>query len=76
MALAARSQDEVAASADDVAAHGGVARGWTLDVTDLEAFAAVVEEVEAELGPVTLLVNNAGTAHAPGPLWEVDPDGW
>jgi NAD(P)-dependent dehydrogenase (short-subunit alcohol dehydrogenase family) len=76
VALAARSQEELAASADDVAAHGGVARGWTLDVTDLGAVAAVVEEVEAELGPVTLLVNNAGTAHVPGPLWEVDPDDW
>jgi NAD(P)-dependent dehydrogenase (short-subunit alcohol dehydrogenase family) len=25
---------------------------------------------------VTLLVNNAGTAQAPGPLWEVDPGAW
>jgi NAD(P)-dependent dehydrogenase (short-subunit alcohol dehydrogenase family) len=76
VALAARSQDELAEAADGVAAHGGFARGWTLDVTDLEAVAAVVGEVEAELGPITLLVNNAGTAHVPGPLWEVDPDDW
>jgi 3-oxoacyl-[acyl-carrier protein] reductase len=58
------------------AAGGGVARGWTADVTDLGAVAEVVEEVEAALGPVTLLVNNAGTAQEPGPLWEADPDGW
>jgi NAD(P)-dependent dehydrogenase (short-subunit alcohol dehydrogenase family) len=76
VALAARSQDEVAEAAGAVEAEGKVARGWTLDVTDLGAVAGVVEEVEAELGPVTLLVNNAGTAHAPGPLWEVDPDDW
>ena len=76
VALAARSQDEVAEVAGAVEAEGKVARGWTLDVTDLGAVAGVVEEVEAELGPVTLLVNNAGTAHAPGPLWEVDPDDW
>jgi NAD(P)-dependent dehydrogenase (short-subunit alcohol dehydrogenase family) len=36
----------------------------------------VVADVEARLGPVTLLVNNAGTAHLPGPLWEVDPGDW
>jgi NAD(P)-dependent dehydrogenase (short-subunit alcohol dehydrogenase family) len=76
VALAARSPDELAEAAGAVEAEGGVGRGWTLDVTDLGAVARVVEEVEAELGPVTLLVNNAGTAHAPGPLWEVDPDDW
>jgi NAD(P)-dependent dehydrogenase (short-subunit alcohol dehydrogenase family) len=76
VALAARSGDELAEAAAAVRAEGGSARGWALDVTDPGAVAAVVGEVEAELGPVTLLVNNAGTAHAPGPLWEVDPDDW
>ena len=75
-ALASRSQDELVEAAEAVAAGGGLARGWALDVTDLGAVAKVVEEAEAELGPVTLLVNNAGTAHVPGPLWEVDPDDW
>jgi NAD(P)-dependent dehydrogenase (short-subunit alcohol dehydrogenase family) len=68
VALAARSDDELAEAVGAVEAEGGVARGWTLDVTDLGAVAGVVEDVEAELGPVTLLVNNAGTAHAPAPL--------
>jgi NAD(P)-dependent dehydrogenase (short-subunit alcohol dehydrogenase family) len=76
VALAARSADELAEAAAAVEAKGGMARGWTLDVTDLGAVAGVVEEVEQELGPVTLLVNNGGTAQEPGPLWEVDPDDW
>ena len=76
VALAARSQDELAEAAGAVEAEGEVVRGLTLDVTDPGAVAGVVGEVEAELGPITLLVNNAGTAHAPGPLWEVDPDDW
>jgi NAD(P)-dependent dehydrogenase (short-subunit alcohol dehydrogenase family) len=76
VALAARSGDELAEAVEAVRAEGGSGRGWRLDVTDLGAVAAVVGEVEAELGPVTLLVNNAGTAHVPGPLWEVDPDDW
>jgi NAD(P)-dependent dehydrogenase (short-subunit alcohol dehydrogenase family) len=76
VALAARTGGELAEAVAAVDAGGGVARGWRLDVTDLGAVVAVVEAVEAGLGPVTLLVNNAGTAQAPGPLWEVDPEDW
>lgn len=36
------------------------AAAWRLDVSDAAAFAAVVEEVEQEVGPIDLLVNNAG----------------
>ena len=76
VALAARSGDELAEAVGAVEAAGGLARGWRLDVTDLGAVAGVVEEAEAALGPVTLLVNNAGTAQEPGPLWEADPGDW
>jgi NAD(P)-dependent dehydrogenase (short-subunit alcohol dehydrogenase family) len=76
VALAARSEGELAEAVGVVGARGGVARGWALDVTDLEAVVRVAGEVEAAFGPVTLLVNNAGTAQEPGPLWEADPDGW
>jgi NAD(P)-dependent dehydrogenase (short-subunit alcohol dehydrogenase family) len=76
VALAARSGDELAEAVAAVEAGGGVARGWTLDVTDLGAVAGVAAEAEAALGPVTLLVNNAGTAQEPGPLWEADPGDW
>ena len=76
VALAARSRDELAAAVAAVQAAGGVAKGLVLDVTDLGAVEDAVRDVEARLGPVTLLVNNAGTAHLPGPLWEVDPGDW
>jgi NAD(P)-dependent dehydrogenase (short-subunit alcohol dehydrogenase family) len=76
VALAARSAGELAEAVGGIEAHGGVARGWPLDVTDLDRVAGVVEEVEDAFGPVALLVNNAGTAHRPGPLWEVDPEEW
>jgi NAD(P)-dependent dehydrogenase (short-subunit alcohol dehydrogenase family) len=74
--LAARSGEQLAEAVAAVEAAGGVAQGWVLDVTDLDAVTGVVADVEARLGPVTLLVNNAGTAHLPGPLWEVDPADW
>jgi NAD(P)-dependent dehydrogenase (short-subunit alcohol dehydrogenase family) len=39
---------------------GGGAMARALDVTDRAAFTAFLDEVEAELGPLDVLVNNAG----------------
>jgi NAD(P)-dependent dehydrogenase (short-subunit alcohol dehydrogenase family) len=46
------------------------------DVADPDSVEAMVREVEGKLGPVTLLVNNAGTAGPLGPFWENDPEDW
>jgi NAD(P)-dependent dehydrogenase (short-subunit alcohol dehydrogenase family) len=64
--LAARLGAELAEAVAEAEAAGGAARAWTLEVTDLDAVAEVVEQVEAALGPITLLVNNAGTAQERG----------
>ena len=37
--------------------------GWMLDVTDFAAIDGVVEQIEATVGPVDVLVNNAGYGH-------------
>ncbi|MGH2931736.1 MAG: SDR family NAD(P)-dependent oxidoreductase [Gaiellaceae bacterium] len=47
-------------------------RSHGVDVTERNA----VETAFAELGPVDLLVNNAGTMDAIGPAWQVEPDDW
>ena len=47
-------------------------RSHGVDVTERNA----VETALAELGPVDLLVNNAGTMDAIGPAWQVEPDDW
>ena len=39
---------------------GGPHAGYSVDVTDPEQFAAFLDEVEAELGPLDVMVNNAG----------------
>ncbi len=39
---------------------GEAARYYRHDVTDPDAWTALVEQVEAELGPIDILVNNAG----------------
>jgi NAD(P)-dependent dehydrogenase (short-subunit alcohol dehydrogenase family) len=41
-------------------AHPGATIGLPLDVTDRESFAAFLDEVERQLGPLDVLVNNAG----------------
>lgn len=56
--------DRDAAGAEGVAAEinggGGVARAYTVDITDYDAVGAAVRAVEADLGPTRILVNNAG----------------
>lgn len=76
VAVAARSRDQVDATVKLVQDAGGRAFGTTLDVTDWEAVQRAVQETEAALGPITVLVNNAGTAEAGGPVWEADPKDW
>jgi NAD(P)-dependent dehydrogenase (short-subunit alcohol dehydrogenase family) len=76
VALAARSADQLEAAAEEIRSTGGTALAVTTDVTDPEVVAELVRVTEAELGPVDLLVNNAGSFYALGPLWEQDPERW
>ena len=73
VAVLARTASELD---ETVAACDGRAVGHAVDVTDHAAVARAAEAVEAELGPVTLLVNNAGAAGEMGPTWEADPAVW
>lgn len=57
----ARSGDEVAA---EIVANGGRAAAWEADLTDAAAIPAVLDQAEAALGPVEILVNNADTWQA------------
>ena len=60
VACAARSRDQVDAAAAEITGAGGRARALRLDVTSPEEIVAGVEEIAAALGPVDVLVNNAG----------------
>lgn len=48
--------------AETIRRRGGSAMAVQADVADRASVAAMVRETEAALGPVTLLVNNAGIA--------------
>ena len=64
-----------AADLDQVAAQTG-ATPYRVDVTDAAAVATAVARIEADLGPLQLLVNNAGVAGADGISWQQAPDAW
>jgi NAD(P)-dependent dehydrogenase (short-subunit alcohol dehydrogenase family) len=56
--------------------EGGHASAHALDVTDREAFAALVSDVLESVGRLDLLVNNAGVIRSPGPMGEWSDADW
>ena len=58
--LAARRLDRLQQLEAEIRAEGGQAFAVALDVTDRASIAKAFEAAEAALGPVTILVNNAG----------------
>jgi NAD(P)-dependent dehydrogenase (short-subunit alcohol dehydrogenase family) len=76
VALASRSTRELEAVAEAIVARGGRACAIPADVRDPEAAGRLLAEAEARLGPVDLLVNNAGVCHGLGAVWTAEPDAW
>ena len=76
VAVASRTKGELDETVALIEAVGGTAAARAADVTDRDAVDRVVAEIRSELGEIELLVNNAGTARAIGPAWEIEPDVW
>ena len=76
VALLSRSPGQLEEVAETIRAAGGGALALACDVTDPASIDAAVAGTEARLGPVDLLVNNAGVPGPFGPIWDVDPDEW
>ena len=73
VALVARSGTEIGALADEI---GPAARAYACDVSDFAALAAAEQQAESDLGPVGVLVNNAGVISPIGRIAEIDPAAW
>ena len=71
VAVSARSTEEIAATAEEV---GGIA--IRCDVSDRAQVEAMVAETEEKLGPIDLLVANAGIAPDEDAAWEIEPAEW
>jgi NAD(P)-dependent dehydrogenase (short-subunit alcohol dehydrogenase family) len=77
VAIVGRSAPHLTETVRLIEGGGGQALAFPADVTDQQAVERVVAATEQRLGPIDLLVNNAGVlGPVNGPLWEVDPMQW
>lgn len=75
VAIAARRKDRLDEVVADIAAIGGTARSYALDVTDKSAVQSVVAAIIADFGRLDVLINNAGLMPI-RPMAEVNTDEW
>ncbi len=73
--LVARTEKDIKAVAEEIAALGVKAAVATADVGDRVQVEAAVASLQRELGPVDILINNAGTATF-GKFLELEPEVW
>ena len=73
VAVAARSREQIEQVAREI---GGIS--VRADVSEEASVTDMVSQVEGELGPVDVLVNDAGVTGPPetGAIWEMDPADW
>ena len=71
VAVGARSAGEIEETAREI---DGIA--IQCDVSDRASVEQMVERTEKELGPIDLLVSNAGVSIEEGDAWTLDPDEW
>ena len=76
VALVARSETGLGETAGAINAAGGRAIAVSCDVLDRASVEAAVAETESRLGPIDLLINNAGVAGPTGHDWELEPADW
>lgn len=62
VALAARRTDRLEAEVAAIRAAGGQATAIPLDVMEAEAIGAAMDQAQAALGPLSILINNAGVS--------------
>jgi NAD(P)-dependent dehydrogenase (short-subunit alcohol dehydrogenase family) len=74
--VTARSAEQIEAVAREMRAGGARALAVAGDVTRAADVERVIAETERALGPVSLLVSNAGVPGPFGPIWSVDADAW
>jgi len=76
VAITARSAPELHETTAQLASSADQVVAIPADATDLGGRPQVVGKVEQQLGPITLLINNAGQFRAFGLIQAVDPIAW
>jgi NAD(P)-dependent dehydrogenase (short-subunit alcohol dehydrogenase family) len=75
VAVAARSREQVEVTAADLRAAGSAALAVLLDVTDPDSVIRAIARTVEALGPIDVLVNNAGIAES-APFARTTPEAW
>ncbi|RDE07575.1 SDR family oxidoreductase, partial [Pelagibacterium lacus] len=75
VAVADINGEAAQATVDAIVAAGGVAQPLVWDLADLDAIAGHIASIEAELGPIDILVNNTG-GPPPTPAAGQAPEAW
>jgi NAD(P)-dependent dehydrogenase (short-subunit alcohol dehydrogenase family) len=73
IAICARDPDELERAQVDLARMGGTVLVFPCDLTDRDAIFDFLAKVEQQLGPVDVLINNAGVIQV-GPMETMTPD--
>lgn len=76
VAIAARTAAQLGETVAAITSKGGKCIAYELDVTDVNDVHRIVARVYDELGPIDLLVNNAGIGGDGSVSWQIDPDEW
>ncbi|KRE27509.1 short-chain dehydrogenase [Mycobacterium sp. Soil538] len=67
--------DQTTAEVDRLRSQGGTVTGYTVDVSDRSQVKAAVDRVRVDLGPVLILINNAGIEQF-GKFTEITDEQW
>ena len=76
VAVVARSPEQVEAVAARLAGHDRRSLAVAADVADRASVVEAVLTIERALGPIDVLVNNAGRVAPLGPTVNIDPQAW
>ena len=76
VAVLARSQEEVGTVAALLASHGARSLAVAADVADPAAVTRAFMKIANTLGPIDVLINNAGVVAPLGPTVRIDPEAW
>ena len=76
VAILDRDDDMAKRTAGEIVAAGGDATVYAVDLTDAEGTQAATHSVEADLGPIGVLVNNVGWNGRAGFFLDLPPDRW
>lgn len=73
VAIVARNQEQLSDTLFEIEYDDDAAAAFVRDLADLDAVASLLPDIERELGPIDILINNAGTVAPLGPTESLEP---